>query len=55
MATLGCAVSAVVCFIAAWKLCEADRLTWICFAALGLLALILSVGVALQPERDFDI
>ncbi len=57
IAAIGCSVSAVVCFMAAWKLCESDRMSWIFFAIFGMTSLILTMGIAFQPEtkKDFDI
>ena len=44
IATIGCSISGAICFLAAWKLCEADKWPWGVFAFLGFIILVMGNG-----------
>jgi hypothetical protein len=46
VAITGCAVSGIICCLAAWKICEAGISSWPWFLLTGILILFVSGGLA---------
>ena len=52
LASLTTGIAGIVCFIGAWKICEAGNNNWPWFLLAGSAAVFLSCAVAAVPEEE---
>jgi len=52
LASLTTGVAGIVCFVGAWKICEAGNSNWPWFLIAGIATAILSCSVAAVPDDE---